>query len=186
MATTPEMLKGTKTLENLQTAFAGESQARNKYTFYASVAKKEGYIQFSELFLETANNEKEHAELWFKAMGGISDTANNLKAAAEGEHYEWTEMYAEFAKVADEEGFKDIANQFRGVASIEKVHEERYNKLLENLQTNKVFISDEVVIWKCKNCGYIHVGKSAPMKCPVCMHDRAYFCRVDEKRNEII
>jgi len=185
MATTPEMLKGTKTEKNLKTAFSGESEARNKYTFYASVAKKEGYVQFSELFLETAANEKEHAELWFKALGGINDTASNLKDAAEGENYEWTTMYKEFAQVAKEEGFLDIANMFNGVAAIEKVHEERYRKLLENLQTDRVFISDEVCVWKCKNCGYIHVGKAAPMKCPVCQHDRAYFVKVDENKHEI-
>lgn len=185
MATTPEMLKGTKTEENLKTAFAGESEARNKYTFFASVAKKEGYVQFSELFLETAANEKEHAELWFKALGGVKDTASNLLAAAEGENYEWTSMYEEFAKIADEEGFKDIAAKFRGVGQIEKKHEERYRKLLENLQTDRVFISDEVQVWKCKNCGYIHVGKEAPLKCPVCAHDRAYFCRVDEDGHEL-
>ncbi len=185
MATTPEMLKGTKTEENLKIAFSGESQARNKYTFFASVAKKEGYVQFAELFLETAANEKEHAELWFKALGGISDTASNLKAAAEGENYEWTSMYKEFAKVAQEEGFNDIAMQFKGVGEIEKKHEERYKKLLENLQTNHVFISDDVQIWKCKNCGYIFVGNKAPNKCPVCNHDKGYFVKVDSEGHEL-
>ncbi len=184
MATTPEMLKGTKTEKNLEAAFAGESQARNKYTYFASVAKKEGYVQFSELFLETAANEKEHAELWFKALGGVKDTASNLEAAAAGEHYEWTEMYPEFAKVADEEGFHDIAAQMRGVAAVEKVHENRYRKLLETLKANKVFISDEVVVWKCSNCGYIHVGKQAPKLCPVCRHDQGYFRRADEAGHE--
>lgn len=183
MATTYEMLKGTQTEKNLQTAFAGESMARNKYTFFASVAKKEGFVQFSEIFLETAANEKEHAELWFKALGGVGDTAHNLKAAAEGENYEWTTMYKEFAEVADKEGFKDIAAQFRGVAEVEKTHEERYKKLLENLNTNHVFISDDVQVWKCKNCGYIYVGKQAPKTCPVCKHDQSYFVKVASKEN---
>lgn len=175
-------LKGSKTEQNLLTAFAGESQARNKYTYYASVAKKEGYEQIAEIFLETAGNEKEHAELWFKALHGdkIPDTATNLLDAAEGENYEWTSMYAEFAKVAREEGFLKIAAQMEGVAKIEKTHEERYRKLLENLKTDRVFIKDEVVIWKCGNCGHIHVGKEAPKVCPVCLHAQAYF-RLDCK-----
>lgn len=185
MATTPEMLKGTQTEKNLMTAFSGESQARNKYTFFAEVAKKEGYLQFAELFLETAGNEKEHAEMWFKALGGIKDTASNLLAAAEGENYEWTDMYKEFEETARKEGFLDIANQFRGVGNIEKAHEERYRKLLENLNTNHVFISEDVSIWKCKVCGYIHVGKQAPMKCPVCGHDRSNFVKVDEQHHEL-
>lgn len=175
-------LKGSKTEQNLLTAFAGESQARNKYTYYASVAKKEGYEQIAEIFLETAANEKEHAELWFKALHGdkMPDTATNLLDAAEGENYEWTSMYAEFAKVAREEGFLKIAAQMEGVAKIEKTHEERYRKLLDNLKTDKVFIKDEVVIWKCGNCGHIHVGKEAPKVCPVCLHPQAYF-RLDCK-----
>mgnify|MGYP001024687726 FL=1 len=170
-------LKGSRTEQNLLTAFAGESQARNKYTYYASVAKKEGYEQIAEIFLETAGNEKEHAELWFKALHGnkIPDTATNLLDAAEGENYEWTEMYEEFAKVADEEGFTAIAKQMRGVAAIEKHHEERYRALLENLKTDKVFIREDVVVWKCRNCGHIHVGKEAPKVCPVCFHAQSYF-----------
>lgn len=175
-------LKGSQTEKNLMTAFAGESQARNKYTYYASVAKKEGYEQIAEIFLETAANEKEHAELWFKALHGdkIPNTEVNLLDAAEGENYEWTTMYAEFAKVAREEGFTRIAAQMEGVAKIEKTHEERYRTLLENLKTDRVFIKDEVVIWKCGNCGHIHVGKEAPKVCPVCLHPQAYF-RLDCK-----
>lgn len=175
-------LKGSQTEKNLMTAFAGESQARNKYTYYASVAKKEGYEQIAEIFLETAANEKEHAELWFKALHGdkIPNTEVNLLDAAEGENYEWTSMYAEFAKVAREEGFAKIAAQMEGVAKIEKTHEERYRALLENLKTDRVFIKDEVVIWKCGNCGHIHVGKEAPKVCPVCLHSQAYF-RLDAK-----
>lgn len=169
-------LKGSKTEANLATAFAGESQARNKYTYYASKAKKEGYVQISELFLETANNEKEHAKIWFKLLNdGIGDTAANLQDAANGENYEWTEMYAEFAKVAKEEGFDEIARLFEGVAKIEKEHEERYLKLLENVKDGKVFVKEDIVIWKCSNCGHIHVGKFAPEKCPVCDHPKAYF-----------
>ncbi|HBD06489.1 MAG TPA: rubrerythrin family protein [Firmicutes bacterium] len=170
-------LKGSKTEKNLMTAFAGESQARNKYTYYASVAKKEGYEQIAEIFLETAANEKEHAELWFKALHGgkVPTTEENLKDAAAGENYEWTTMYAEFAKVAREEGFEAIAKQMEGVAAIEKNHEERYNTLLENLKTNRVFIKEDVVIWKCRNCGHIHVGKEAPKVCPVCLHAQSFF-----------
>ncbi len=170
-------LKGSKTEKNLMTAFAGESQARNKYTYYASAAKKEGYEQIAEIFLETAANEKEHAELWFKALHGgkVPTTEENLKDAAAGENYEWTTMYAEFAKVAREEGFEAIAKQMEGVAAIEKTHEERYNALLENLKTNRVFIKEDVVIWKCRNCGHIHVGKEAPKVCPVCLHAQSFF-----------
>ena len=170
-------LKGSRTEKNLQIAFAGESQARNKYTYWASQAKKEGCKQIGALFLETAENEKEHAKLWFKWLEGgkIKDTASNLLAAAEGENYEWTDMYAEMAKVAREEGFIAIAIQMEGVAAIEKEHEERYRKLLENLNTNKVFINDEVSVWKCRNCGHIAVGKEAPKVCPVCAHPQSYF-----------
>ncbi len=168
-------IKGTKTEKNLQTAFAGESQARNKYTYFASVAKKEGYEQISALFLETAENEKEHAKMWFKLLGGIGDTAANLKAAAEGENFEWTDMYAEFAKTAREEGFDAIAKMFEGVAAIEKHHEERYRKLLKNVEDKVVFSSEGDAIWQCRNCGHIVVGKEAPEVCPVCAHPQAYF-----------
>ena len=168
-------LKGSKTEANLWAAFAGESQARNKYTYYASVAKKEGYEQISAIFLETAGNEKEHAELWFKALGELGTTEENLKHAAEGENYEWTEMYAEMAKTAKEEGFERLAYQFSGVAKIEKEHEERYLALLENLKNGAVFERDDEVIWFCRNCGHIHVGKKAPEQCPVCAHPKAYF-----------
>ena len=170
-------LKGSKTEKNLQAAFAGESQARNKYTYFASKAKKEGYEQIAALFLETAENEKEHAKLWFKYLEGgeIKSTEENLKAAAEGENYEWTDMYAEFAKVAEEEGFKEIAAKFRMVGEIEKHHEERYLALLKNVKEGKVFISEDVVIWKCRNCGHIVVGKKAPAVCPVCSHPQSYF-----------
>ena len=168
-------LKGSKTEQNLMTAFAGESQARNKYTYFASVAKKEGYEQIAAIFEETANNEKEHAKLWFKALGGLGDTAANLLAAAEGENYEWTDMYDTFAKEAEEEGFKAIAFQFRAVAAVEKAHEERYNKLLANIQNGTVFSRDNECIWQCRNCGHIHVGKEAPEVCPVCNHSQAYF-----------
>ena len=170
-------LKGSKTEKNLQAAFAGESQARNKYTYFASKAKKEGYEQIAALFLETAENEKEHAKLWFKYLEGgeIKSTEENLKAAAEGENYEWTDMYAEFAKVAEEEGFKEIAAKFRMVGEIEKHHEERYLALLRNVKEGKVFISEDVVIWKCRNCGHIVVGKKAPAVCPVCSHPQSYF-----------
>ena len=170
-------LKGSKTEKNLQTAFAGESQAHTKYQYYASAAKKEGYNQIGAIFTETAGNEKEHAKLWFKALhgGAVPKTIENLKDAAAGENYEWTEMYEEFAKVADEEGFTAIAKQMRGVAAIEKHHEERYRALLENLKTDKVFIREDVVVWKCRNCGHIHVGKEAPKVCPVCFHAQSYF-----------
>lgn len=168
-------LKGSKTEQNLWTAFAGESQARNKYTYFASKAKKEGYEQIAAIFQETADNEKEHAKLWFKYLGGIGDTKANLKAAAEGENYEWTDMYAGFAKTAHEEGFEEIALKFEMVAAIEKHHEERYLKLLENVKEGVVFIGKDVSIWKCRNCGHIVVGKYAPLKCPVCDHPQAYF-----------
>ncbi len=168
-------LKGTKTEKNLMEAFAGESQARNKYTYFASVAKKEGYEQIADFFLKTADNEKEHAKLWFKALGGISDTANNLIAAAEGEHGEWTDMYARMAKEAEEEGFKALAAQFRAVAAVEKEHEERYQALLKNIQENKVFEKEGVVVWECRNCGHLHIGTSAPKVCPVCVHPQAFF-----------
>ncbi|MEG2003893.1 MAG: rubrerythrin family protein [Clostridia bacterium] len=170
-------LKGSKTEQNLMTAFAGESQARNKYTYYASKAKKEGYEQIASIFEETAENEKEHAKLWFKALHNddVPNTDINLKDAADGEHFEWTDMYAEFARVAKEEGFAKLAFQFEAVAKIEKEHEERYRKLLANVEGNKVFISDDVVIWQCSNCGHIHVGKAAPEICPVCAHPKAYF-----------
>ncbi|MCH5292229.1 MAG: rubrerythrin family protein [Treponema sp.] len=168
-------LKGSRTEKNLQTAFAGESQARNKYTYFASVAKKEGYEQIAALFLETADNEKEHAKLWFKHLGGIGSTAENLKAAAEGELFEWTDMYADFAKTAREEGFEAIAKQFEGVAAIEKHHEERYRRLLKNVEDKVVFSKNGDAIWQCRNCGHIVVGSSAPEVCPVCLHPQAYF-----------
>ena len=169
-------LKGTRTEANLMAAFAGESEARNKYTFYASKAKKEGYEQIAALFLETANNEKEHAKIWFKLLhGGIQDTASNLLDAGEGENYEWTDMYATFAKEAREEGFDDIARLFDGVAAIEKEHEERYRKLLANVEGGLVFSRDGDMIWQCSNCGHIVVGKQAPEVCPVCAHPKAYF-----------
>ncbi len=169
--------KGSKTEKNLQTAFAGESQARNKYTYYASVAKKEGFEQIAAIFLETADNEKEHAKLWFKELhgGAVPTTEVNLVDAAEGENYEWTDMYAKFAEEAKEEGFTRIAALFKMVGDIEKTHEERYRKLLDNLKTDKVFIKEEVVIWKCRNCGHIHVGKTAPKVCPVCAHPQSFF-----------
>ncbi len=169
-------LKGSKTEANLKTAFAGESEARNKYTYYASKAKKEGYEQIAALFTETANNEKEHAKIWFKLLtDGIQDTVTNLKDAAAGEHYEWTDMYAKFAKEAREEGFDYIANLFDGVAAIEKEHEERYRKLLANIEQGIVFSRDGDMVWQCANCGHIHVGKEAPEICPVCAHPQAYF-----------
>lgn len=169
-------LKGTKTEANLMAAFAGESQARNKYTYYASKAKKEGYEQIAVLFLETANNEKEHAKIWFKLLhDGIADTATNLLDAAEGENYEWTDMYSTFAKEAREEGFDDIAFLFEGVAKIEKEHEERYRALLKNVKDGLVFSRDGDQIWQCSNCGHIVVGKKAPEVCPVCAHPQAYF-----------
>ena len=168
-------LKGTKTLENLMTAFAGESQARNKYTYYSSKAKKEGYVQISKIFEETAANEKEHAELWFKLAHGIGTTEENLLDAAAGENYEWTDMYAEMAKTAREEGFPEIAAQMEGVAAVEKEHEERYRKLAQNIKEGKVFERDEDVLWQCSNCGHQFVGKKAPEICPVCKHPQAYF-----------
>ncbi len=168
-------LKGTKTEKNLMEAFAGESQARNKYTYFASVAKKEGYEQIAEFFLKTADNEKEHAKLWFKALDGIGNTAQNLVAAAEGEHGEWTDMYVRMANEAEEEGFKAIAAQFRAVAKVEKEHEERYQALLKNIQENKVFEKEGVVVWECRNCGHLHIGTSAPKVCPVCVHPQSYF-----------
>ena len=170
-------LKGSKTEQNLMTAFAGESQARNKYTFFASQAKKDGYEQIAAIFQETADNEKEHAKLWFKLLNGgaISSTEENLKAAASGENYEWTDMYDDFAKVAKEEGFARIAYLFEAVGKIEKEHEERYLKLLENVKEGKVFEAGEVKIWKCRNCGHIVVGTSAPEVCPVCNHPKAFF-----------
>ena len=166
---------GTRTEENLKTAFAGESQARNKYTYFASVAKKEGYEQIASLFLNTAENEKEHAKMWFKELGELGNTQANLLAAAEGENYEWTDMYDEFAKVAEEEGFTELAAKFRGVAAIEKTHEERYRALLNNVETKTVFEKSEVKVWECRNCGHICVGTKAPMVCPVCAHPQAYF-----------
>ena len=168
-------LKGTKTEKNLWEAFAGESQARNKYTYFASVAKKEGYEQISAIFLETAENEKEHAKLWFKALGELGGTADNLKHAAEGENYEWTDMYATFAKEAEEEGFTALAAQFRMVAQIEKAHEARYLALLDNVQMQKVFEKSEEVMWKCRNCGHLVIGKKAPGVCPVCAHPQSFF-----------
>ena len=170
-------LKGSKTEQNLMTAFAGESQARNKYTYFASKAKKEGYEQIAAIFQETADNEKEHAKMWFKLLNGgdIGTTAENLQAAADGENYEWTDMYAEFAKTAKEEGFDRIAFLFEEVAKIEKEHEERYLKLLSNVKDGKVFEAGEVKIWKCRNCGHIVVGTKAPEVCPVCSHPKAYF-----------
>ena len=168
-------LKGSQTEKNLQAAFAGESQARNKYTYFASVAKKEGYEQIAAIFQETADNEKEHAKMWFKHLQGISTTANNLRHAAEGENYEWTEMYAEFARVAREEGFIAIAKQFEMVAEIEKTHEERYQKLLANVEGGLVFSRDGDMMWQCSNCGHIVIGKKAPEMCPVCAHPKAYF-----------
>ena len=168
-------LKGSRTEKNLMEAFAGESQARNKYTYFASVAKKEGYEQISAIFQHTADNEKEHAKMWFKALNGIGSTAENLLHAAEGENYEWTDMYAEFAKVAEEEGFTDLAEKFRMVGEIEKVHEERYRALLNNIEMQKVFEKSEETMWECRNCGHIVIGKKAPEVCPVCAHPRSYF-----------
>lgn len=168
-------LKGTKTEQNLMTAFAGESQARNKYTYFASKAKKEGYEQIADLFLETADNEKEHAKLWFKYLGGIGTTEENLAAAAAGENYEWTDMYKTFAEEARAEGFEEIAARFEGVGKIEAEHEERYRKLLANLNDGEVYKRGSIVIWKCRNCGHIHVGESAPAVCPVCNHPQSYF-----------
>ncbi len=167
--------KGTKTEQNLLTAFAGESQARNKYTYFASVARKEGYQQIAAIFEATANNEKEHAKLWFKALGELGDTAKNLAAAAEGENYEWTDMYDGFAKDADEEGFHELAEQFRAVAAIEKTHEERYRKLLSNVELKAVFEKAEETMWECRNCGHLVMGKKSPEVCPVCNHPQSYF-----------
>ncbi len=168
-------LKGTKTEKNLMEAFAGESQARNKYTYFASKAKKEGYEQISALFLETANNEKEHAKIWFKLLGGIGTTEENLKAAAAGENEEWTDMYARMAREAREEGFDQIADLFEGVAAIEKEHEERYLKLLENIEKEEVFKKNTKTVWICRNCGHIVDSEAAPEECPVCAHPQAYF-----------
>lgn len=168
-------LKGSKTEQNLWEAFAGESQARNKYTYYASKAKKDGYEQMAQLFLETADQEKEHAKMWFKLIHGIGSTADNLKDAAQGEYDEWTDMYPRMAREAREEGFEEIAKLFEGVAAIEKVHEEKYKKLLENIEQGIVFSRDGDTVWQCRNCGHIHVGKQAPETCPVCNHPQAYF-----------
>ena len=168
-------LKGTKTEKNLLEAFAGESMARNKYTYFASKAKKDGFQQIAALFEETANNEKEHAKLWFKELEGIGDTAANLAAAAQGENYEWTDMYAGFAETAEKEGFPELAAKFRMVAEIEKTHEERYRALLKNVETASVFAKSEVKVWECRNCGHIVVGTEAPELCPVCAHPQAYF-----------
>jgi rubrerythrin len=168
-------LKGTKTLQNLMAAFAGESQARNKYTYYASKAKKEGFEQIAELFTETANQEKEHAKIWFKLFHGVGDTMENLKDAAQGENDEWTDMYPRMAQEAREEGFDDIADLFDGVAAVEKVHEEKYRRLLANIEEGIVFSRDGDRVWQCRNCGHIHVGKQAPDVCPVCNHPQAYF-----------
>ena len=168
-------LKGTKTEANLAAAFAGESQAYTKYQYYASRAKKDGYVQIAKIFEETAHNEKEHAKLWFKALGELGDTAANLLHAAEGENYEWTEMYDQFAKDAEEEGFTALAAQFRMVAAIEKTHEERYRKLLSNVEMQAVFAKAEETMWECRNCGHLVMGKKAPLVCPVCAHPQAYF-----------
>ena len=168
-------LKGSKTEANLWKAFAGESQARNKYTYFAGTAKKEGYEQIGAIFQETADNEKEHAKLWFKALGGLGTTSENLKAAASGEHEEWTNMYAEMAKTAEAEGFLALAAQFEGVAAIEKTHEERYLKLLENLKNGEVFQKGEKVMWFCRNCGHVEIAVNAPAVCPVCKHPQSYF-----------
>ncbi len=167
--------KGTKTEKNLWEAFAGESQARNKYTYFASVAKKAGYEQIAELFLKTADNEKEHAKLWFKELGELGTVEENLVAAANGENYEWTDMYDRMAREAEEEGFTDLARKFRGVAAIEKTHEERYRKLLHNVETKEVFERAGVQVWECRNCGHIVVGTKAPEVCPVCAHPKSYF-----------
>lgn len=168
-------LKGSKTESNLRAAFAGESQARNKYTYFASVAKKEGYEQIAEIFLKTADNEKEHAKMWFKALGELGTTADNLKGAADGENYEWTDMYERFAKEAREEGFFDLADKFDAVGKIEKAHEERYRALLKNVQMQAVFAKSEEKMWECRNCGHLVMGKEAPEVCPVCNHPRSYF-----------
>lgn len=167
--------EGTQTEKNLKAAFAGESMARNKYTFFSSKAKKDGFEQIAAIFLKTADNEKEHAKMWFKELNGIGDTAENLNAAAEGENYEWTDMYANFAKTAEEEGFTELAKKFRMVGAIEKAHEERYRALLKNVQMQEVFKKSEVKVWECRNCGHIVVGEKAPEICPVCAHPQAYF-----------
>ena len=167
--------KGTQTELNLKAAFAGESQARNKYSYFASKAKKDGFEQIAELFLKTADNEKEHAKMWFKELNGIGDTAQNLAAAADGENYEWTDMYEDFAKTAEEEGFVELAKRFRMVAAIEKAHEERYRALLRNVEAQEVFKKSEVKVWECRNCGHIVIGTAAPDVCPVCAHPQAYF-----------
>jgi rubrerythrin len=167
--------EGTKTEKNLMEAFAGESQARNKYTYFASKAKKDGFEQISAIFLKTADNEKEHAKMWFKELNGIGDTKENLAAAAEGENFEWTDMYEDFAKTAEEEGFPELAAKFRMVGAIEKRHEERYRQLLQNVEMQKVFEKSEVKVWECRNCGHIVVGEKAPEVCPVCNHPQAYF-----------
>lgn len=166
---------GTQTKKNLEAAFAGESQARNKYTYFASKAKKEGYEQIAALFLKTADNEKEHAKMWFKELDGIGDTAQNLAAAAAGENFEWTDMYDGFAKTAEEEGFSELAEKFRLVAAIEKEHEERYRALLKNVETAQVFEKSEIKVWECRNCGHIAVGSKAPLVCPTCAHPQSYF-----------
>ena len=168
-------LKGSKTEKNLWAAFAGESQARNKYNYFASVAKKEGYEQISAIFAKTADNEKEHAKMWFKALGELGNTAENLLHAAEGENYEWTDMYATFAKEAEEEGFVELAAKFRMVADVEKTHEERYRKLLHNVEVQEVFKKSEITMWECRNCGHLVMGKQAPELCPVCAHPQSYF-----------
>ncbi len=168
-------LRGSKTEKNLMEAFAGESQARNKYTYFASVAKKEGFEQISEIFQKTADNEKEHAKMWFKELKGIGDTKQNLKAAADGENYEWTDMYEQFAKDAEEEGFTALAAKFRMVAAIEKAHEERYRALLNNIEMQQVFEKSEEKMWECRNCGHLVIGKKAPEVCPVCNHPQSYF-----------
>ena len=166
---------GTRTEKNLETAFAGESQARNKYTYFASVAKKEGYEQIAGIFTETAENEKEHAKMWFKELNGLSNTLDNLNVAAEGENFEWTDMYDEFSRVAEEEGFHDLAVKFKAVGEIEKHHEERYRKLANNIETKSVFEKSEIKVWECRNCGHIVIGTKAPEVCPVCAHPQAYF-----------
>lgn len=170
-------LAGSKTEQNLRTAFAGEAQAHTKYQYYASQAKKDGYVQIQNIFEETARNEKEHAKLWFKALHGdaIPDTLANLADAAEGENYEWTDMYAEFAQTAREEGFDNLAVLFDGVGAVEKEHEARYRKLIDRINAGEVFVRDDIVVWKCNNCGHIHIGKKAPMLCPVCKHPQSFF-----------
>ncbi len=175
MANGKNKYAGTQTEKNLEAAFAGESMARNKYTYFASKAKKEGFEQIADLFLKTADNEKEHAKLWFKELAGIGDTAENLGAAADGENFEWTDMYDGFAKTAEAEGFPELAAKFRGVAAIERRHEERYRALLRNIETQEVFKKSSVKVWECRNCGHIVVGEKAPEVCPVCAHPQAYF-----------